>query len=156
MSGEQCCSPRKWYTKEWDPRFSTLRNPPKEDNFVECRRKPDIDPNGKAISIFLSEIEDSVPYCKVQELEKLCREANEEDLKKSVGAAGMERIAWLDDRTSAHDTIGGCVREYQNPLTATALYQSLKKPVRSEMTLISPNEDLQADLRKNSDSMIAI
>jgi hypothetical protein len=123
---------REWYEKKWNPLFSTERDPPKEDIFVESRRSPDIGALGSAISIFLRDFEDSVGHCMVPELEEFLRDACEDDLKRGLGAAGLQRTAWLDDRTYSHGTVGGCVREYENPLTATALYKLLKRSVSGQ------------------------
>ncbi|OCK76085.1 hypothetical protein K432DRAFT_307150 [Lepidopterella palustris CBS 459.81] len=126
MSGERRGYPGDYYAKEWDPVFLTDRNFKEDESYVEKKRR--IDAEGNDISIFLRDSEDSVPSCKVHEVEEFCQDARLDHLKFGVGTAGQRRAAWLDDRRFSLLMSGGCVREYQNPLTATGLYRLLKEP----------------------------
>jgi len=97
--------------------------------------KRDIHADGEEISIFLRDVEDSVPSCKIEEVEEFVQGARLVDLKSGKGAAGQRRGAWLDDRSFADTKSGQSTREYENPLTATALYRFLKEPVCNELLL---------------------
>jgi hypothetical protein len=128
MSSERGNYPSDCYAKEWDPAFLKDRNFKENESYVECKRG--IDADGDDFGIFLQDSEDSVPSCEVREVEEFCQDARLDDLKSGMGATGQRRAAWLDDRSCASLTSG--VREYQNPLTATALYRLLKVPVWDE------------------------
>src|SRR5438128_2169455 len=117
MSGKKKSYPPDCYAKEWDLVFSKDRNFKEEGSYVECKRG--IHADGDDFGIFLQDSEDSVPSCKVEEVEEFCQGARLDDLKSGAGTAGQRRAAWLDDRSCARLTSSGCVRPYQNPLTAT-------------------------------------
>jgi hypothetical protein len=125
------------HSEEWDSVFSKDRNFKEDKSNLEWKRS--IDAEGDEASIFLQDSEDSVPSCKIEEVEELCRGASFGDLKAGVGTAGRCREAWLDDRsypskvchcsTDENVRSNGGFRGYDNPLTATGLSRLLKVPV---------------------------
>ncbi|KAF2181077.1 hypothetical protein K469DRAFT_590492 [Zopfia rhizophila CBS 207.26] len=127
MSGEGRDNPHSWYTKEWNPIFSTDRDFRDYGSYVECTRRPDRE--GNNLGTFLQDYEDSVPSCKVEEVEEFCQDTHLDVLKSGDGTADR-RTAWLDDRSfpRLETNSKGYVRKYQNPLTATKLCQLLKEP----------------------------
>jgi len=137
MSNEERGYCHDWYAKEWDPIFSTNRDFIDYQSYVESRRRPDAE--GNNLGIFLQDYEDSVPSCKVEEVEEFCEDTCLDDLKSVDGAVNQLRAAWLDHRSIprfGRDS-EACVREYQNPLSASTLYQLLKEPVWNDILFIS-------------------
>lgn len=127
MSGERGGGhPSNYYAKEWDPVFSRDRNFIEDRSYVDYKRG--IDADGDEFGIFFQDSEDSVPSCKVEEVKEFCQAARLVDLKSRAGTAGQRRAAWLDDRSSDRLT-SSRAREYENLLTAAALYEHLKEPV---------------------------
>ncbi|PSS22711.1 hypothetical protein M430DRAFT_16661 [Amorphotheca resinae ATCC 22711] len=126
MSGERGGGhPSNYYAKEWDPVFSRDRNFIEDRSYVDYKRG--IDADGDEFGIFFQDSEDSVPSCKVEEVKEFCQAARLVDLKSRAGTAGQRRAAWLDDRSSAR-LMTSRAREYENLLTAAALYEHLKEP----------------------------
>jgi len=123
-----------FFTKEWDPVFSTNRDYKREIPWVELKRH--INATGEDVGIFLEDFEVSVPSCKAEEVKEFCKGAHLADLESANGTAGQRRGAWLDDMASSHVqlSIDQAVRKYPNPLTATGLYRSLKLPVNVNLS----------------------
>lgn len=118
-----CCA------KEWNPLFSKHQDFEESRFYLEARRE--IVRDGDELKVFLQDFEESgqgTSYL-IEELQEFCQGTSLDDLKSGIGVAGQRRAAWLDDRTWCSDATGKVVREYQNPLTATGLYQILNAPV---------------------------
>ncbi|OCK76055.1 hypothetical protein K432DRAFT_307225 [Lepidopterella palustris CBS 459.81] len=125
--GETSGYSRDFFAKEWDPEFSKDRKFKKDWSYVEYKRR-DLNADGDGISIFLQEFEDSVPSCIVEDISEFCKDVRLDDIQIGATRAGtaiQRRAAWLDDRSLCVEK-HGCVREYENPLTAIQLYQMLK------------------------------
>jgi hypothetical protein len=129
--------------KEWDPIFFTERRIFTDEPFVESIRMTTherqiftdeplvesrriMNDERDGISIFLRDFDSDMASVQIDSVEAFCRNANLEDLISGTGSGGYLRTSWLDDRS----TVGsGGIRKYSNPLTATSLYRSLKRPV---------------------------
>ncbi|RFU29722.1 hypothetical protein B7463_g6595, partial [Scytalidium lignicola] len=99
----------------------------KEDGpFIEF--KVSLDEVDDDIGLLLQDIEEEVHSPMIKAVEDFCRDARMVDLKSGRGVAGQRRGAWIDDRCFTHLTRSGYVRKYQNPLSATTLYQLLQIP----------------------------
>lgn len=118
-----CCA------KEWNPLFSKHHNFQESRPYLEARRE--IVRDCDELEVFLQDFDESDPGASylIQELQEFCQGTSLDDLKSNTGLARQRRAAWLDDRMWCGEEIGNFVREYQNPLTATDLYQILKEPV---------------------------
>lgn len=121
--------PSDCYAKEWSPRFSKDQNFKDDESWVDIKRK--LNAVGDDFGIFLEDVEGSVPCFQVKEVQEFCQGIRLEDLVAGAGTAGQRRGAWLDDRCSVCVTYNPSapIRDYGNPLTATSLYQFLKKKV---------------------------
>lgn len=119
------------YSKTWNPMFSKARSfKGHHQSWFEVKRELGASSDEIDIMLQMQDDDDSVPSCEVEEVKIFCRGACLEHLTSGTGIAGVQRGAWLDDRSS-HRHIGAQhAREYKNPLTAKALYQSLKVKVR--------------------------
>jgi hypothetical protein len=73
--------------------------------------------------------------CSATEVEWFCRGAKLVDLKSGEGIAGLRRAALLDDRSSHGKNARERVRDYEEPLTATGLYNCLRVEVCSHPSL---------------------
>jgi hypothetical protein len=117
------------FAKEWGDSLIAGRDPEGDStydtSYVDSKRDLDADYDG--ISLFLRDYDDSI-LLHVEEVEEFCKDASLEDLVAAEGLAGSRRGAWLDDRSFSDETVGGFVREYSNPLSASSLYKCLKKP----------------------------
>lgn len=133
MSNEERVYCHNWYAKEWDPIFSTKRDFTDYGSYVERRRCTDTE--GNNLGIFLQDYEDSVPSCKVGEVEEFCEDARVDDIKIDNSIADQSRLAWFDQRSIQCFGVNseGCVRKCQNPLSARKLYQLLREPVRNNI-----------------------
>lgn len=116
------------YSKIWDPAFSEAQKfKEHHQSWVEEKRK--MEAVGDDIDILLQDAEGSVPSCQMEEVREFCRDARLENLASGTGIAGVQRRAWLDDRSS-HRRVGAePSRKYENPLTAKALCQALEVKV---------------------------
>jgi hypothetical protein len=129
MNNEESVYCRNWYVKKWDPIFFTKRDFIDYEPYLERRTCPDTE--GNNLDIFLQDYEDSVPSCKVGEVEEFCEDARVDDLKFDNSIADKTRLAWFDQRSIPRFGVNneGCVRKCQNPLSARRLYQLLREPV---------------------------
>jgi hypothetical protein len=122
--GKKGKSPSHFLVKKWDPIFAEDRIP-KERSYVELKRKLNAD--GDDLDIFLQDEENSVPSREIEEVKEFCQGASVESVKSGTGVAGKSRRAILGDRSCIGSEGGGCAMECNNPLTATELYDYLKK-----------------------------
>jgi hypothetical protein len=116
-----------FYSKRWHQEFSTDRNFKDDRSYLKLKR--DINAEGDESDIFMQDNDTSGPSCEAEEVEEFIRGLKLADLKSAAGAAGHRRAVWLDDRTFPGLTSKHLVREYQNPITATGLYQKLEAQV---------------------------
>jgi hypothetical protein len=118
--------------KKWCPEFSRLRQI-NELTLGEFKKKVYTDSTDDAdvedlrnLSILIGNKD---PPLEAEVLEDFCRGTNLEDVKAGRGRAGIQRVVWIDERTSFPDLQGsGVARQHENPLTATGLLRALKKP----------------------------
>ncbi|KAH7389168.1 hypothetical protein BKA64DRAFT_645631 [Cadophora sp. MPI-SDFR-AT-0126] len=85
---------------------------------------------GDDLELFCQDSEDTTGTFEVEEWEKFCHGVTLSDVENGVGAAGKDRIVWLDDRTSGgkfDPKDGGQERKIANPLTAQKLQGILAK-----------------------------
>ena len=136
MNNEERIYCRNWYAKEWDPIFFTKRNFIDYESYVERARRPDTE--GNTLGIFLQDYEDSVPSCKVSEVEEFCEDACVDDIKLDNSIADQLRLAWFDQRIVPRFGVKseGCVKKCQNPLSARRLYQLLREPVWNDIDIL--------------------
>ena len=136
MNNEERGNCHNWCAKEWDPIFFTKRGFIDYESYVERIRR--LDTEGSNLSIFLQDYEDSVPSCKVGEVEEFCEDACVDDIKSDNGIADQLRLAWFDQRIVPRFGMKSevCVRKCQNPLTARRLYQLLKEPVWNDIVVL--------------------
>jgi len=131
------------YAKEWDPIFFTKRNfidyksyvESYAESYAERTRRPDTERNN--LRIFLQDYEDSVPSCKVGEVEEFCEDACVDDIKLDNSIADQLRLAWFDQRIIPRFGVESehCVKKCQNPLSARRLYQLLREPVWNDIDI---------------------
>lgn len=117
------------FSKEWNPEFSRKRHFDTFSRSSWVDRTRAIGADGDGIRLFLEYCETSVPSSMAVEIEDFCDDTTLIDLQSGSGAAGRRRGAWLDDRSALSSTRRCEATDHQNPLTATALYRQLKKPV---------------------------
>jgi hypothetical protein len=113
-----------------EPLFSECREFKEDRSYAGYKRSLGAD--GHDLDVFLEDSESSVPSSQVEEVQEFCQGVRLEDLTSGVGTAGQRRAAWLDDRSFLNRTNDQCVRKYDNPLTATALYRLLKVAVSGQ------------------------
>jgi hypothetical protein len=113
---------------------------PSSSNGTANENREELDPNRNSISFFLSDYLDPVILFDVYDLEKFCQDINLKTLEAGIGPAGCRRASWIDDRQFSREKCGGYTREYHNPLTASRLYQVLKRPVSSYLALLGRSE----------------
>ncbi|KAH9203329.1 hypothetical protein DL95DRAFT_321621 [Leptodontidium sp. 2 PMI_412] len=117
----EVCLENSWY-----PEFSSLRVV--RDSTTLAEFKKEIGADGDDISVFFTDSDDTAPPCEIKVLEEFCRGTSLGDLESGRGTAGNEKIVWIDDRSSGRDLEGsGDARLYENPKTATELYQAWKQ-----------------------------
>jgi hypothetical protein len=130
--------------KEWDPVFSKERKFDEDWSHMETIRKSRSTIN-QGITPFFEESEIIVPSCIKKEVISFCKNADVNALKFGTSdenqAEKQRASAWLDDRSRYHledceclkdhryDENSGCVRKYENPLSAAALYSVLQNKV---------------------------
>jgi hypothetical protein len=83
-----------------------------------------------ALEICFGDFDESAPSFELEEVQKFCEGTCLNYLESGAGISGSQRGAWLDDRSCLTPENSQFVREYENPLTATGLYQILNVPVR--------------------------
>jgi hypothetical protein len=117
-------------TKTWNTIFSTSRPPKKSEIWVESKRKLHAD--GDGIDLFFRDTKGTSAWRHFDEVDNFCNGVELANLASGRGDAGNKCNIWLDARGFSHETRGGDVREYPNPLTAKSLYNRLKED-RTEM-----------------------
>lgn len=81
------------------------------------------------MAIFLERDASPLVSPDIEDVQRYCEGANDENVESGVGDAGALRNAWLDQRNSPYLNGSGNAREHENPLTATGLFRQLKRPV---------------------------
>lgn len=139
--------PRDLFAKEWDPHLSRPGPGPLDDDlFVDSSRQRflenqslsrststtedsvDADPDGNGISILLRDFDDPMALIHVNQVEEFCQNVSLEALESGAElTAGYRRASWVDERQLSQGR--DSVRKHANPLTATALYRILRRPV---------------------------
>lgn len=126
------CS-RGVFAKEWSPSVAAPYRFCDEVPFVQTRRgalDEDLSNNDNGISILFRDFDDGISLVQVIGVEDFCSNVSLDVLGSGSGpAAGVRRGAWLDDRYHCQQFDKRLFRNHENPLTATALYRALKKPV---------------------------
>jgi hypothetical protein len=118
---QEACFDNSWYSG-----FSRLRDLRDGNTLVDDRKKMNAD--GDFLDIFFRDSDKTASLCEVEVLADFCRGMSLEEVVSCLGTAGHRRAVWLDDRENNPDLEGsGDARQYGNPLTASGLYQSLKK-----------------------------
>jgi hypothetical protein len=137
MSGGRGSSTSHCYEKEWSSIFSKSLGFKGQGEFVGSfvDYKRGLNADCDDFRIFLQDCESSVPFSQAEEILESCQHSSLADLKSGIGSAGHRRDAWLDDKTPPCLKGGKEFRGYDNPLSATSLYQKLKIPVRGESSL---------------------
>ena len=117
-----------FYTKAWDPIFSTDRIPEDDWSHVEHKRAL-LGTSLDSISVFLQDVIDSSPYW--QNIVEYCKNTRLEDLQQRTGAAKGDPTAWVDERSSAcrGQTGSASGQPSSDLLDAAGLYHRLKPPV---------------------------
>jgi hypothetical protein len=108
--------------KKWDSIFAEDRVP-KQVSYVESKRK--INGDGNDLDLFLEDEENSVPSREIEDVKEFCQGECVESVKSGTGVAGEWRRAILNDRSCIGSDDSRC--ECNSPLTATELYEYLKK-----------------------------
>lgn len=94
---------------------------------VEMKKKYNAD--GDDLDLFFSDSEDNTPRCEIEVWRSFCRGMSLYNVERGTGAAGSDKLAWLDERTCGGDLkLEGLGDARCNPnfLTATGLYRALK------------------------------
>jgi hypothetical protein len=126
--GKKRKSPPRFLVKKWDPLFAKNRKPHEVGPYVQWKRE--MEAVGDHLDLFFSkDLEDSGPAGDLDDIKLFCEGACPETLKLGAGAAGKRRGATLDDRSCTGSTDDQCEARYNNPLSATELYEHLNKPV---------------------------
>ena len=132
--GKKRKSPPCFLAKKWDPLFAKDRKPKEVGPYVQWKRE--IEAVGDHLNLFFSgDLEDSGPASDFDDVKIFCEGEFLETLKSGAGAAGKRRGAILDDRSCTGSTGDRCEAHYNNPLSATELYEHLNKPVYGEKSL---------------------
>jgi hypothetical protein len=113
----------------WDEQFSKHRKISDRRSHVEWKRR--YNSYGDDLELFCQDAEDTTGRFELEEWKNFCHGVTPSDVENGVGAAGKDRIVWLDDRTSGgklDPTDGGQERKIANPLTAQELRGALAEP----------------------------
>jgi hypothetical protein len=111
----------------WRPEFSTFREIRDETRLVDVREEPHA--MGDDFEIFSTSYGDNDSRFEVERVKDFCRGESLTDVVTGNGPAGLQRIAWIDDRVSGPGLERRKVAmKYKNPLTATGLFRALVKP----------------------------
>ena len=121
------------YTKEWNPLFSKEPRYEERDSYLKSRI--DVDADGDELEIFLRDLEEPSPSTLVEEVQEFYKGTTILNIESEVENKCRRRGAWLNDWSCRHFTSSECVRKYENPLTAAALYRHLDKPVQNRLQL---------------------
>jgi hypothetical protein len=116
-------------TISWDEQFSKHRKISDRRSYVEWKKR--YNSYGDDLELFFQDAEDTTGRFEVEELKKFCHGVALSDVKNGVGAAGKDRIVWLDDRTSGgklDPKDRGQEGKIANPLTAQELQGTLAEP----------------------------
>jgi len=126
--------PPHFLAKKWDPLFAKDRKPNEAGPYVQWKRE--LEAVGDHLDLFSSgDLDDSGPAGDFDDVKLFCEGECLETLKSGAGAAGKRRGAILDDRSCTGSTADRCEGQYNNPLSATELYEHLNKPVYGEKSL---------------------
>jgi hypothetical protein len=118
---QEACFDNSWYSG-----FSTPQDPRDGNTLVDDKKKMNAD--GEFLDTFFRDSEKNASPCEVEVLADFCRGMSLKDVELCLGTAGYRRAVWLDDRENNPDLgESGDARQYGNPLTASGLYQALKK-----------------------------
>ena len=117
---------RDFSENSWYPEFS--REIRHSRTLVDIRNE-EFDSVEDSLEIFFSASENIDSPFEVKELKDFCWGNSLADVIAGKGPAGLERIAWIDDRNSGPGLEDSKdAREYRNPLTAAGLFRALKEP----------------------------
>jgi hypothetical protein len=126
---------RRRYTKRWPHVFAIQpgiedkiweNEVPYIENDIWTQIRPARAEDRDELAFLLQDSEELGPCWLVDEVRDFCQGARPHDFESEAHTRSQRRAAWLDDR-STFRTIGGRdFRFYQNPLSATALYEHLK------------------------------
>jgi hypothetical protein len=110
----------------WCPEFSKISSIHDTQKLVDVREgRVTV---GDNVAIFFAASGNIDSRFEVEEFQSFCRGISLADVVAAKGPGGNQRIAWMDDRISGPGLEGSNVaREYENPLTATALFRALNK-----------------------------
>jgi hypothetical protein len=121
------------FENSWSPKFSVLRSINDHGILLDLRKK--INADGDDLDIFV-ESGDVASRCAVEVIGDFCRGITFEGVARAQGRAGHWRSVWLDERSCILDLEGsGDARQCSNPLTATGLYQALRKQRHNHKSL---------------------
>ncbi|RDI86230.1 hypothetical protein Vi05172_g3802 [Venturia inaequalis] len=147
------------FAKEWPLAFARYRVYD-EEPFVPSRRRTfdeDSSNDGNGISILFRDFDDGMAAFRVDEVESFCSNVSLDVLETGSGpTAGFRRGAWLDDRQCSQESGKSLYRNYENPLTATALYRFLKKPRYNAGTLANAERRLIYIRNLDKDYILAL
>jgi len=124
---------RSSYAKRWDLVFATDRVFQEDFGQSFVQHKRNLGAVGDDVELFFGGSEDTISDCMIEELQEFCGGFSLQALRSGAYNSGIQRSAWLDERSSWD----GSTRGHKNPLTATQLYQRLQIPVRAEKFLQS-------------------
>lgn len=146
LDGGGC--PHQTFRKVWEPAFAEGRRFREDWSHVEHIRDL-LGTEAEGIKIFFGDSDVPIASCIIKEVSSFCAVADVEELKTGAKHNGLgeegRQSAWLDDRSRRHlegcEDLGnrrdpensGCVRRYENPLSATALYWLLRNQVRTNV-----------------------
>jgi hypothetical protein len=111
----------------WCPEFSTFRKIHDDKRLVDVREEQ-LDAVGNNIEIFFATSGNMDSRSELEEVKDFCRDESLTDVITGKGPAGLQRIAWIDDRNSGPYLGSKAARDYKNPITATGLFRALEEP----------------------------
>jgi hypothetical protein len=118
-------------SKAWEPIFSKDRNLKENLPYIDMLKQNT--KSGDSFNIFWRGTEDPRHFYAIEEVEEFCRGTHLDNLESTMVTRKIQRRAWLDDRSFPQGVSSGCVRKYQNPLTAAELRNHLKVPVWNKL-----------------------
>jgi hypothetical protein len=121
--------PLKCLQKTWNSGFLKHHNLVGKDDVPAVEVKQSLGCVEDELTIILQGSNGLGSPCDVDEVMKYCEHGGSlEDVRDGIGAAGMRRAAWVDERNSPCLTGKGSVRLCER-LTATGLWRHLRQPV---------------------------
>lgn len=130
--------------KRWDPSFEKDSDFRDNESVVEKRRKLEV--KSDDVNIFMRH-QDIRSSRAVEAVISDCKGATIDNVKSGNGSAGTRRAAWLDDRSINRNTPA---RDYENPLTATGLYNALHEKVSLIQKSLGNNFELSTGVEVRS------